>query len=954
MKKVFIICLTALCLSLFALSSCNVYTDKSKYEVKFYVGESLYETVTTDENGNMTFPENPTPEQHYKFDGWYLDKDTWESPFTSSSSVTDNITVYAKFSRIEYKVKFYVEGSLYTTVTVDENGAITFPSEPSLGAGYTFEGWYLEDTYQNEFSLESLVGITIEQDTEVYAKMQKHVLNTLNGTIETLEVGSKVWSTNNYVFKSLPQAFIGQPYILWSINGTNKITSIKEGYVYIITGEAVAFGNANSQMVTLDGYNFTLLDTAFWNIWDAALKNNYIYEKHVEVGEEFEFGRWSVVIMSETKLDIYKDEPIAKESELAVLKPSTGDSVANMALSAKVFSDRTAYTFYDMPYWLAGKNYILNAYASSSHSATVTKAGWVYMITSKAGNISIRSSLVNNGWIDVTETIPSDLNLFGDSTQNGAFLNSTYQGFALLKKSFNVGDSVSWGKWGIPVFSGEIVVSDNIAQLIPVADTTYKAKVDDGMRLFSDRTYYAMNGVPSGLKGLSYFIDGIETGASVKAVTSGIVYLMIPSGTTVYASLEEEVLADGWQLVPCRSFRLAVGLLFGNKLYYKQVEADEEIHYGKYNLIFGASLENEADYYVMPSLTTPADILLNPTGENYNTTTQNWLGCPTIELTNNGRIWAGWFTGGANELGTGNYAIIGYSDDGGVSWVKALAVVHPNTAVQVTKPELWTAPNGDLWLFWIQHTSTGNYDGKMGTWASVCSNSEEASPTWSTPCRLTDGYMRSKPIIVDVDGTETWIYSAFDWMEPHYARVYASVDKGATWSLRGKAECLDYSSGKNNLDDPVLVQKPDGTLWLLLRPSSGNTVYESFSYDGGYTWTHAKKSNIVGPQSRLTVNVLSDGKILLIFHDGTARSNLTAYLSDDGGKTWKYKLLIDSRNGVSYPDTVVLNDGTIYVIYDWNRTSDKKIYITVFTEEDIIAGDYVSENARRSFLVKFD
>lgn len=146
MKKVFIICLTALCLSLFALSACNVYTDKSKYEVKFYVVESLYETVTADENGNITFPENPTPEQHYKFDGWYLDKDTWESPFTSSSSVTDNITVYAKFSRIEYKVKFYVEGSLYTTVTVDENGGITFPDEPSLGAGYTFEGRYLEDT----------------------------------------------------------------------------------------------------------------------------------------------------------------------------------------------------------------------------------------------------------------------------------------------------------------------------------------------------------------------------------------------------------------------------------------------------------------------------------------------------------------------------------------------------------------------------------------------------------------------------------------------------------------------------------------------------------------------------------------------------------------------------------------------------------------------------------------
>lgn len=59
--------------------------------------------------------------------------------------------------------------------------------------------------------------------------------------------------------------------------------------------------------------------------------------------------------MSDTKLDLREGEPLPADSELAVLKPSGSDSVVNMTLSAKVFSDRT-YTFYDMPYWLAGKN----------------------------------------------------------------------------------------------------------------------------------------------------------------------------------------------------------------------------------------------------------------------------------------------------------------------------------------------------------------------------------------------------------------------------------------------------------------------------------------------------------------------------------------------------------------------------------------------------------------------
>ena len=211
--------------------------------------------------------------------------------------------------------------------------------------------------------------------------------------------------------------------------------------------------------------------------------------------------------------------------------------------------------------------------------------------------------------------------------------------------------------------------------------------------------------------------------------------------------------------------------------------------------------------------------------------------------------------------------------------------------------------------------------------------------------------MRSKPIIINRNGKTEWLYAAFDWMQPHYTRVYASVDGGENWSFRGKAECLDTSSGKNNLDDPVLVQKPDGSLWLLMRPSAGTNVYESFSYDGGYTWTHARPSSIEGPQSRFTVDLLSDGKMLMVFHDAATRTMLTAYLSVDGGKSWQYKLLIDQRSYVSYPDTIITSDGTIYVIYDRNRTTDREIYMTTFTVGDVVAGKYESDKARPHFLV---
>ena len=894
-------------------------------------------------------PEAPELEEDYEFEGWYLDNETFNNAFNTIEPITSNITVYAKIKRIRFNVEFFVEGQVYSTIKVNVNETTAAPVAPNLGEGYEFIGWYLDE---GEWNMPYDGTKEIVDDVKVYAKMNKQVLNPTNGgTIEILNIGSKVWSTKDYVFTSLPKALLNKPYILWSINGPNTVKSIKNGWVYGITGEALDFGTAASQMEVFDKNNFTLLETAYWNLWSADLKNNVIYEKYVEAGEEFTFGRWSVIIMSDTKLDIHEGEPIPTDDKLAVLKPSGSDIVVNMALNAKVFNNRN-YTFYDMPYWLAGKNYIQSAYGIASHSATVTKSGEVYMFTSKAGNISQINALIAQGWTNVTDTIPADLNIFGDANHSpqGAFLNSTYQGFAMLKKTVEKGEEITWGNWGIPVFSGEFVMADDVATLVSASSTTYPAKVEEGMWLFSDRTYYAMNGIPLGLEGMTYFLDGIDLGATVKAATAGTAYLIIPSGTNAYKTLQTAVESAGWVPVAHRPIRLATGLLFQNRIYAKHVEVDEEIHFTKYNLVLGAALADETQYYEKPSITTPANIIVNPVGDFYDINLQNWLGCPTIEYTVGGRIWAGWFTGGARELGTGNYAIIYYSDDDCQSWHHAVAVVHPDTAVQVTKPELWIAPNGDLWLFWIQHTGTGNFDGIMGTWASVCSNPDADNPEWSTPRRLTDGYMRSKPIIVDVEGTTTWMYAAFDWMQPHYTRVYASIDEGATWSLRGKAECID-TTGVNNLDDPVLVQKPDGTLWLLMRPSHGTNVYESFSTDGGYTWTHARISNIVGPQSRFTIDLLDDGKMLMVFHDSTSRNRLTAYLSLDGGKTWEYKLLIDERNYVSYPDTVITDDGTIYVIYDRNRTTDREVWMTIFTLEDIIAGAYVSEGSQALILV---
>ena len=79
-------------------------------------------------------------------------------------------------------------------------------------------------------------------------------------------------------------------------------------------------------------------------------------------------------------------------------------------------------------------------------------------------------------------------------------------------------------------------------------------------------------------------------------------------------------------------------------------------------------------------------------------------------------------------------------------------------------------------------------------------------------------------------------------------------------------------------------------------------------------------------------------------------------LSEDDGKTFPYKLRIDGRDQVSYPDAKQMEDGSIYITYDRERgaylhsmedvmKAAREILIARITEEDIINGALTSEGS---------
>lgn len=73
------------------------------------------------------------------------------------------------------------------------------------------------------------------------------------------------------------------------------------------------------------------------------------------------------------------------------------------------------------------------------------------------------------------------------------------------------------------------------------------------------------------------------------------------------------------------------------------------------------------------------------------------------------------------------------------------------------------------------------------------------------------------------------------------------------------------------------------------------------------------------------------------------------------GKSFPHKLLLKEEGNVSYPAGVVTDDGVAYVAFDRNRYTDGEIYMSRFSEEDILAGKIIADGSYSArLLIKAD
>jgi len=263
---------------------------------------------------------------------------------------------------------------------------------------------------------------------------------------------------------------------------------------------------------------------------------------------------------------------------------------------------------------------------------------------------------------------------------------------------------------------------------------------------------------------------------------------------------------------------------------------------------------------------------------------------------------------------------IWFSRQDGKAWTPPVEVA---TGVQDEKtrhpcwnPVLFQMPAGQLLLFYKVGPSPS-------TWWGMLIRSDDGGQTWSQPERLPDeiaGPIKNKPVLLD-DGRLLCPSSTEDngW------RVHMewTPDAGKTWE---RSPALNNSGLAQGAIQPTILRH-EGKLQILCRNRLPTTILQSWSADGGRTWSDLEATDLPHPGSGIDgVTLAGDssggrrGKHLLVYnHTHRGRSPLNLALSEDG-KSWQAALVLENTPGeYSYPAIIQTADGLVHITYTWKR-----------------------------------
>lgn len=242
---------------------------KDTVTIKFNANGGTLASGTSDQTftsgGKLTsLPTEPT-RQDYDFDGWYESDSFTGSQVTTSTTFSQNTTLYAKWTAVAvdkgYTITFK-DGTdeldtLVTSVPGTTGGNATLSTLPTTNptkTGYTFKGWYTSATGGTEVT----TATTFDKDTTVYAQWTTAATYTVTfdangGTIGTASSTTATTGTDG-TLSTQPSdpTRTGYTFLGWYTAGTGG-TEVTTDYEFTKNTTVYAqWSNDNEYTVTFN------------------------------------------------------------------------------------------------------------------------------------------------------------------------------------------------------------------------------------------------------------------------------------------------------------------------------------------------------------------------------------------------------------------------------------------------------------------------------------------------------------------------------------------------------------------------------------------------------------------------------------------------------------------------------------------------------------------------------
>lgn len=235
-------------------------------------------------------------------------------------------------------------------------------------------------------------------------------------------------------------------------------------------------------------------------------------------------------------------------------------------------------------------------------------------------------------------------------------------------------------------------------------------------------------------------------------------------------------------------------------------------------------------------------------------------------------------------------------------------------------PVLFKRDDGDIILYYKIGPSPSK-------WYGAYKISQDNGKSWSKEHRIPDnllGPIKNKPV-KSLDGGILYPTSIEDDLGWRIYMEHSNQDL-SDWRK------IPIDNGGFNAIQPSVLTYKDGRMQLLCR-SRNERIVESWSYDGGKTWTRVQATSLPNNNSGTDAVTLNDGTTqLLIYNPITKGRNKLALAASTDGKVWKDLLVLEDQpeGEFSYPAIIQGNDGKVYITYTYNRKQIKYAVVEVW------------------------